>query len=278
MRRSAGGAAHAAATPHRRPRVPAALGASLLFAVVFASCAAEPGGARRGAHEGEGRGAGEGEGGVTPKRATGASCERSSVITSEACAAKVRPPSNRGSDAGCRSDAECVHGKQGRCIENAALAPRDPELHPTRPSRAARALLAEPPPPPPKSICVYDACEKNAECGPSARCGCDEVRGRNACIALDSCASDGDCARGMLCQCGASGQPNHCMPGDCRSDADCPGTKCEPSHSGGSFCRTPNDRCRTSKECEKQEMWGVCEMRPGDDAWACHDYPFRLPG
>ena len=262
-----------------RPKQVAAALAASFFAVAIASCASDPGGARRGGPDDTGRSTAgssmeQGRPSGGGPQGAGGSCARSSVVTTEACVAKVRPPENQGSDAGCRSDAECVHGKQGRCVKNAALGGG---LEP-RPSVAARALMAGPPPPPPKTICVYDACERNSDCGPHARCGCDELRGRNACIALDSCSGDGDCSRGKLCQCGVNGKPNQCLPGDCRSDADCPGTTCEASYHGGSFCRTPGDRCKSSKECEKTGLWGVCEMLPGDDVWACHDYPLLPPG
>lgn len=197
-------------------------------------------------------------------------CKPSSVISTPSCAPRVHPPSNASSANGCKSDAECKNGIDGRCVDN-----RDHRRYGALPP-AARNLLAGPPPLPPDSVCVYDQCRTNADCGAKARCQCGAGDDRNGCMPLDACLRDADCGADGLCACGASGSPNGCMPGNCRADADCGGQKCG-SGPTGSFCRTPRDKCRTNEDC-KGGPFAVCDYDRGTKAWACRVIPPRPPG
>lgn len=198
-------------------------------------------------------------------------CKPSSVISTLSCAPRTLPPSNASSPSGCKSDAECKNGVQGRCVDNRG-ARRYGGLPP-----AARNLLAEPPPPPPETVCTYDHCSSNAECGAKARCNCGAGDDRNACVPLDSCLRDAECGIDALCGCGASGGPNACRPGNCRSDADCGGQKCGPGQAGN-FCHTPRDKCRTNEDCASGPQFSVCDYDGGAKAWACRVIPPRPPG
>lgn len=198
-------------------------------------------------------------------------CKPSSVISTLSCAPRVHPPSNASSVNGCKSDAECKNGIDGRCVDN-----RDHRRYGALPV-AARNLLAGPPPLPPDSVCVYDQCRTNAECGAKGRCKCGAGDARNGCMSLDACLRDADCGAESLCACGASGSPNGCMPGNCRSDADCAAQKCGPGQEG-SFCHTPRDKCRTNDDCASGPQFSVCDYDQRTKAWACRVIPPRPPG
>lgn len=213
-------------------------------------------------------------------------CRPSSVAGAPTCPKKTVPPSNASSSSGCKSDAECTSGIDGRCVDTGAgldaMAPLRRSLTAEPTSLQARRpsnFLAEPPPPPPRTICVYDACQKSTDCGANARCECGEGGlDRNACVALDSCMSDRDCAAGTLCSCGEQGGPNQCVAGNCRHDSDCDdGLTCSPAYSGGAFCHTPEDRCRSDKDCDGAG-YAVCDTSPSQKAWACRVIPPRPPG
>lgn len=108
-------------------------------------------------------------------------------------------------------------------------------------------LFAEPPPPPARSICVYDACHADSDCGPASKCICGTGRGdhRNRCVPLDRCREDHDCGVGNVCLCGANGNSNYCVEGNCHEDADCDeGFTCDERH-----CHSKKDTCRTNAEC-----------------------------
>jgi hypothetical protein len=214
-------------------------------------------------------------------RAGAGTCTPSSVITTTRCPSRVVPASNASALYGCKSDAECTYGKQGRCIKNPEFGGRPPPNEPPysrpysswTPTPAERQLLGGPPPPPRATVCVFDSCEANTDCGASARCACDALPERYACVALDQCLSDAQCGRDFFCSCGAHGQPNRCQPGDCRTDADCNGFTCE-----SGFCHTAKDTCKTQKDCEKQSGFFVCDRQPGQPAWQCREVPPRPPG
>lgn len=130
---------------------------------------------------------------------------------------------------------------------------------------------------PPETVCTYDRCSSNAECGAGARCACGVGEGRNGCVPLDSCLRDAECGIDALCACGASGGPNACRPGNCRTDADCGGQKCDAGEAG-SFCHTARDKCRTNEDCASPPQFRICDYDRGTKAWACRVIPPRPPG
>ena len=135
-------------------------------------------------------------GGGTGTRKVG-TCAPSSVSQQVACSARVVPPGNASSENGCKSDAECTYGRDGRCVKN-QLGSYGLMLSP----EARRSnLLAGPRAAPPRTICVYDKCQSDKDCGSGMRCNCGSGTGedRNRCIPIDNCLSDKDCFAEALC-------------------------------------------------------------------------------
>jgi hypothetical protein len=196
-------------------------------------------------------------------------CAASSVVTTTSCPKRTIPPSNKSSDRGCKSDADCKNGIEGRCVDSGFRADRS--------LRPSGNLLAEPPAAPPPTICVYDQCTTNADCGAHARCQCGSESSRAACVTLDACSADADCGEAMLCVCGTDGLPNGCRAGNCRTDADCPGQKCQGGPSGN-FCTTDHDACRERAQCDAPNAYRICDWDRTKKAWGCRDVPPIPPG
>ncbi len=200
-----------------------------------------------------------------PPRTAG-HCGASSVVTTTSCPKRTIPPSNKSSARGCKSDADCKDGIDGRCVDSGYRGA-------AAPARGNGNLLAEPPAAPPPTICVYDQCTANADCGTKARCACGDDTARAACVPLDACLADADCGEAMLCTCGGSGQPNTCVAGNCRADADCSaGQKCHGGPSGN-FCTTPNDACHERVDCDAPNAYRVCDYDRTKKSWSCRDVP-----
>lgn len=198
-------------------------------------------------------------------------CAPSSVVTTASCPARTFPASNKSSARGCKSDADCKNGLQGRCVDSGFREPGS--ALPV----ARTNVLAEPPPLPAPTVCTYDQCKANSDCGKDARCACGAGDARNACIALDRCLADADCGADSLCNCGTDGQANHCLLGNCRTDADCPGHTCNAGPSG-SFCTTDHDACATRTDCEAKDQYRVCDYERDAKKWACREVPPMPPG
>lgn len=187
-----------------------------------------------------------------------------------ACPTQAVPPGD-GVGEQCKSDADCKSpsGTDGRCVKN----PMFGEVAP----RPVHNLLAEPPPPPSRSLCVFDSCHSDSDCGAKSKCVCGSGRGidRNQCVPLDRCRADGDCGAGNICLCGSAAKYNYCVEGDCHEDADCDdGFKCESNH-----CHSKKDTCRTSADCPPVAE-GPRTCRWGREArrWDCHIVPPIPPG
>jgi hypothetical protein len=138
---------------------------------------------------------------------------------------------------------------------------------------------------PPGDECAGD-CYEGAECTDDADCGagengrCESFRGSRQCT-VDECFSDGDCAPGTLCGCESAfwSDANTCMPGNCRTDADC-GSRgfCSPSfgdcgaYSGvvGYYCHTAQDECTNDEDCiDPSAGAGYCMYGPVAGRWVC---------
>jgi hypothetical protein len=137
------------------------------------------------------------------------------------CASDPRPPgyTNPDPDAGrsgeCERDADCTKGKNGRC---------------STPGHA-------------QSMCTYDMCMNDAECGAN-----------------------------KVCQCGNG---NSCLPANCRTDLDCGGLGCSPtgatscgnmSGTVGYYCHTKTDDCTENSDCKEG---GMCVYQPTVSHWTC---------
>ncbi len=188
-------------------------------------------------------------------------CGPSSVAKGGRCPDRALPPSNASSTRGCRSDAECTQGRQGRCVRfGVSLAPAE-----------RSSLLAEAPAPPPETICAYDECEADAK----MRCECGAPGQRYRCVGVDRCMGDRDCGEGSLCACGASGAPNQCVRSTCRTDADCAGGYPCVDNQGGRYCRSGRDRCKSSADCERGS---TCDFSDRERAFVCVPMRIMPPG
>lgn len=205
---------------------------------------------------------GAGAHGHTPPARKYETCAPSSVSRQSACPVRVVPPGNATSDYGCKTDAECTSGRDGRCVKN-----ENGAYHGLAPEARKSNFLAGPMAPPPKTLCVYDKCESDKDCGSGMRCACGDGKGqnRNQCVALDTCLSDKDCGTEALCVCGSAPGPNTCRPGNCRTDAECgTGFACE------QYCRSARDTCRKHTDCTAPTgMYPVCTYLPETHAFGC---------
>lgn len=200
-------------------------------------------------------------------------CNPSSVAQGTTCPTRPIPPGTGNSPEGCKSDAECTQGRDGRCVR----AWGDGAENDIAPSEARRTnLLAGPPRPPPRSKCVYDECMTDKDCGAGTRCMCGSGKGkdRNECIRTDACLSDADCGIDKLCLCGQGARANTCVPGNCRADSDCAGSyRCE------TYCRSAKDACHDNSECKAPEhMIAICMYLEETHAWGCKNMVPRPPG
>lgn len=119
-----------------------------------------------------------------------------------------------------------------------------------------------------------DECTSDAMCTarPNGRCLFDASRGNGLC-SYDGCTTDADCAGNQVCHCRlseTSNQPNICLPGNCRIDADrgssgacslswVPGARppwegdggpgFTTAFSTGYFCHTSADCCSNNSDC-----------------------------
>ncbi len=202
-------------------------------------------------------------------------CNPSSVASRGPCPERSIPKSNASSRTGCKSDKDCKDGIEGRCIESGEREEDDRSDVPFTRSNG----LAEAPMRPPPTICVYDACRADKDCGDHARCMCGEGQERAQCIELDGCLADADCGPNALCNCADLGRANRCGPGNCRSDADCNGAACVGVYSG-SFCATPRDRCHARADCKGTSPEGafMCDWDPTAKALDCRVIPAPPPG
>ncbi len=195
-------------------------------------------------------------------------CRPSSIASGAVCAPRQLPPSNATSASGCKSDAECTAGEQGRCVR---LPGAIGDLLPTE----ARGLLAGPPPPPKATVCLYDECKGDVGCGAGRRCVCGGPETRNTCFPADQCLTDADCPKDAQCHCGDEGSPNQCRESTCRVDGDCSdGLPCVASR-GGMFCRTKRDTCEKDKDCGGNQF---CAWTRDVRAWTCIKRAMIPPG
>ncbi|MFO0665390.1 MAG: hypothetical protein U0174_15655 [Polyangiaceae bacterium] len=212
--------------------------------------------------------------GPSPHRTSGtkATCSASSVRQNTKCPIRPVPASTASSPEGCKSDAECTQGKDGRCVR---MWGEGPTGSLSTDGRNAN-LMAGPPLPPPRTQCVYDTCQADGDCAPNERCSCGSGKGkeRNTCIRVDQCLSDNDCPQDYLCACAGAGRPNMCVPGNCRSDADCAGNfKCE------TYCHSAADKCVAHSDCTAApHMIAICKYVAQEHAWGCTNMVPRPPG
>jgi hypothetical protein len=129
------------------------------------------------------------------------------------------------------------------------------------------------------------SCLKDSDCGPGHACGgpwCGP-----SCECYDVCASDSDCGADETCMCALTAIPfdngggayspgsiDRCLPGNCRTGADCASGECGAStrdYEGGPilgfYCRTPEDVCRTNGDCG--DGYDQCAYDPSWGYWAC---------
>ena len=214
--------------------------------------------------------------GQTRARA-GGRCPPSGIRAGGTCPKVKVAHVDASSSDGCKSDAECGTSGEARCVENPSFVP---ERHPSYSARTHGNLLGEAPRPPASTICVYDACQSDADCSGKNGCLCGSGEGadRNRCIALDACESDADCGKGLRCECDRSG-PNYCYPTNCDTDAECGAFSCAESSTGGRYCHTARDTCKVDAECPPVPSFqSKCGYDVGEGVWACRKVDYPPPG
>jgi hypothetical protein len=127
-------------------------------------------------------------------------------------------------------------------------------------------------------------CSDDSQCADAGANGrCIESNGGAAyCFCTsDACADDSACPKDQTCACHGSaytvGEGNHCVPGNCRVDADCgAGGWCSPSYStngcgeiGGYYCHTPQDQCVNDSDCPTSNGPMNCSYDSGLRYWRC---------
>lgn len=131
--------------------------------------------------------------------------------------------------AGDCDDATCTDGPNGRCVAGSG-----------------------------ESICIYDECTSDADCGDGQRCACDGgVRGAHVCV-RSYCDGPDDCG-GLPCQ----------------PVMDCSGP--DDPYFGGvrAFrCQTPTDTCRSDADCTEPGAFCTVpvdspENPPMGESWVC---------
>ena len=126
-------------------------------------------------------------------------------------------------------------------------------------------------------------CESHADCTNGRNGRCDNTSGSvpyTVCT-YDECLKDADCGSGRVCECqgGRGSDFNACVDGNCRIDADCPDSWCSPSPgvcgpSYGTeayFCRTAKDECSNDSDCGTSNDGepGFCMYDADVAHWVC---------
>lgn len=105
----------------------------------------------------------------------------------------------------CRTDADCTEGRNGRCLRLSNHGPRGPSLEAT--------------------VCSYDECFSDADCGPRQMCRCAErgpgEPGSGHSCAGGECQVDADCGEGRYCRRGPYGRYCHSLRDECVEETDC---------------------------------------------------------
>jgi len=107
----------------------------------------------------------------------------------------------------------------------------------------------------------HSKCSHDTQCrrGKNGRCGPKSYEGRHPDVCYyDECYVDDDCAPGTACACGGGSatSPHRCVPGNCRTDADCDPAApfCSPTFDckgvTGYYCHTAGDECFSDDDCK----------------------------
>jgi hypothetical protein len=128
----------------------------------------------------------------------------------------------------------------------------------------------------------HSGCAKDSDCGPGQVCGASAMFDAS-CQCYTVCASDAMCGADEACFCAvepiqfdgsahSAGAIDQCLPGNCRTGADCASGECGASPDvcddgpvAGLYCRTADDECRIDADCP----FGRCEYVSSLARWAC---------
>jgi len=123
-------------------------------------------------------------------------------------------------------------------------------------------------------------CQVHADCtdGDNGRCTGNGHDGWYC--TYDECFVDGDCEHVCACEGGFRSDFNHCIGGNCRTDADCGrGGFCSPSlgscghydKADGYWCHTAEDECVDDTDCGTQpgDFGPYCAWSAELGHWAC---------
>lgn len=141
---------------------------------------------------------------------------------------------------------------------------------------------------------AFGTCTSDADCTDGANGRCNGSRGGWRCT-YDECFADADCDGASACECengGLSAGANTCLPGNCRTDADCASGFCSPTlgpcgtydptgserantSPAGYYCHTPEDECVDDSDCRDGDAGALgapyCAFDPVEARWLCAD-------
>lgn len=145
----------------------------------------------------------------------------------------------------CLENADCTAGQNGLCL-------CAPDLVPPASGTGPGTLYGE-------TVCSYDECFVDSDCGPRVPCDCRIP--------------------------GISGTPNVCLSAsDCAIDSDCPLPGfCSPSlvpaqtPDVGFFCHTEDDTCIDDVDCPPPSgpIVSACRFDATSGIWRCFEEPSR---
>ncbi len=123
-------------------------------------------------------------------------------------------------------------------------------------------------------------CNSDSDCTAGTNGRCDYLHNGPPLCTYDQCFGGSDCSTGTTCLCAnpmATADTNKCLPSNCRTDADCPGSYCSPtydttcgSYNGyvGIYCHTANDECANDSDCTQMGA-GYCAFDKSVAHWVC---------
>ncbi len=120
-------------------------------------------------------------------------------------------------------------------------------------------------------------CERDTDCVAGRNGRCSFPGHAQSMCSYDQCMADADCGAGKVCDC----RDGHtCLPANCHTDADCGGLGCSPTNAtscgnmGGTvgyYCHTKKDDCIDDGDCKKKGTEsGMCVYEPAASRWTCN--------
>jgi hypothetical protein len=155
-------------------------------------------------------------------------------------------PSACADETSCQHNSDCTEGENGRCVQTRFGC---------------------------FSVCSYDTCVSDADCGARQACNCRESAtdsAPNYCLAHGNCRIDADCGTNGYCSPSLIGALCACTSVDyCKTlgDDSCV-CSCGDSCGHDYFCHTPADECTDDSDCPSGTG---CDFDLAHQNWICAD-------